>query len=84
MIGFVECQWNGAKIPKGWQLAPAERGKIESTDFPLGTVTPWNKEWGNFPPGYVACDGRKHGDIQTPDLRAENDLVIYICKVGGV
>jgi hypothetical protein len=84
MSGIVECQWSGKEIPKGWQLAPAERGKIESTDYPIGTVAPWNIEWGNIPPGFERCDGRKHGNIQTPDLRTKEDgLVIYVCKVRG-
>jgi hypothetical protein len=85
MKEIAECHWNGAKIPTGWQLSPAERKKIESTEYPLCAITPWNKSWGdNFPSGFVICDGRKHGDIQTPDLQDEGALVVYICQVGGV
>jgi len=84
MKGIAECQWSGTRIPKGWKLAPAEREKIESTDYPTGAVSPWNIEWGDIPPGFVRCDGSKHGDIQTPDRQDEGALVVYICKVGGV
>lgn len=83
MESFAECQWHGAVIPKGWSLSPAEKEKILSTAYPLGAVVPWNREWGDYPPGFVRCDGSQHGHIQTPDLKAEEDLVVYISKVKG-